>query len=180
VATGGASAFGTESGGSTSAPATVTGGASNTNPIDLQTFGIDVQEASDAAQRAGGPLLCAAMIPSVRVANDDEIDSVVVAYVSNILNVPTSDFSTLRQECGTATFAPCANIFQNDVAHYGGRMSDTTYTLAQRIDNQATNIGIRILTATHDGISLSAVVVLVGILDGSLVSIVVVSGQAQC
>jgi hypothetical protein len=53
-------------------------------------------------------------------------------------------------------------------------MFDTTYTLAQRIDSQATNIGIRILTARHNGISLSAVVVLVGILDGSLVSIVVV------
>ena len=149
-------------------------------PIDVQTLTNDVRQASDLAQSAGGPLVCLVMIPSVHITADTDIALAVTAYVSGVVGVPDSGITLTYQNCGDPTTATCANMFQNDLGHMGGRMADTTHAVAQRIEAQAADVGIYILTPVQDGLTLSVIVVLAGVQNGWLVSVATFADRLQC
>ncbi len=167
-------------------PEPTTGGTNSTQtdasevPIEIQNLANDVHDASVTAQSFGGPQNCATSIPSIPVATDADVAAAVVNYVSAVVGVQPSEVSSDTQVCGTSSTATCANMFQNNVAHFGGQLSSTIYAAAQRLEGSASHVGITILTPTKDGLTLQANVVLAGIQNGWLVSVAVFGDRLQC
>jgi hypothetical protein len=109
------------------------------------------------------------------------MDAAIVNYISAIVGVPATAIAVAPQACGDPSHATCANLFQNDVAHFGGANSVTTYPLAQQIDATATNVRLATYSPTDaQGMGLPAIVVMSGIQDGWLMTIATFGDRTTC
>jgi hypothetical protein len=152
-----------------------------TVPESLTTFTSDVRTASDAALGGSGPQVCSAAVPAIRVASSSDMDAAILSYVSAIVGVPPTAIAVTPQACGDAGHATCANIFQNDVAHFGGANAVTTYPLAQQIEATATNVQVAIYSPTDtQSMGFTAIVVMSGIQNGWLMTIATFGDRTIC
>ena len=152
-----------------------------TIPENLTTFANDVRAASDAALGGSGPQVCSAAVPAIRVASSSNVVAAIVSYVSASVGVPATAIVVTPQACGDPSHATCANLFQNDVAHFGGANPVTTYPLAQQIDDTASNVQVAIYGPTDaQGMGLPAIVVMSGIQSGWLMTIATFGDRATC
>jgi hypothetical protein len=150
-------------------------------PQALTTFASDVSAASDAALGGSGPQVCSAAIPPVQVALSSDMDAAIVRYISAIVGVPETALAVEPQHCGDANSAPCANVFQNDVAHFGGSNALTTYPLAQQLEATSTDVRVAIYSPTDaQGLGLPAIVAMSGIHDGWLMAIATFGDRTSC
>jgi hypothetical protein len=187
TSTGGASSGGASSGGDggRSAPGDAgssTGGVDSGGesvPGPLTGFTSGVRAASNEAV-AVYPNACAAAVPPLRVLSPADVTLAITEYVGGVLGVPLADLDVHPNACGGPASATCANIFGHDLGGLGGPLAQKILPLAERIDQEATEVVMLIVVPTRNGLVLPVVRVLAGIRDGWLMAIAAFANADTC
>lgn len=154
-------------------------GAAGAAPVT--GFAADFTSRAKAALQAAAPdWTCATTLPNVPVADIDAERSTIRAFIAQAVGVAPADITMTAQTCSTPSTATCAAIFGLDTASSGGSIYDTAAPLAEELEANATAIEVTTWVPMKDGMSLSPVFVMAGIVDGVLVGMVLFNTPDVC
>jgi hypothetical protein len=168
---------GTDAGGP--APDDDAGGVGGGISGSLRTFAMDVHQASARAAKTFASAGCGMALVPIEASSTMDPLAYARTLVGRALAAPPASLQADVQPCGDASHAACANIFENDLAHYGGTTSMELLPLAQQLDATTTDEQLVIFSVDQNQMHNLAVV-LFGVRDGWLTGIVFLGGLQSC
>ena len=145
-------------------------------PSDLDAFAAEVRDAVAGA----GNRHCARALPFDVVTDGDQAREHVRSFVAAAYDATITDTSVDETPCGTADTIDCAHLFNHHLYKSDGITADALLPAAQRVEAEAADVVVSILTPTVAGSTRGPGVTIAGTRDATLFGIVFFNELAEC
>jgi len=169
-------------------------------PEDLVDASVDIadtqgQDASDARSSfalefpervrttirdAGTASTCVSPLPSLSAATSDDARTVLRQFIAGVRRVSPDELVVTDALCSSNGTQGCARTFQHDIYKSNGIYGESLFPLAQELETTAASVAETTWVATVNGIAMAADVAITGVVDGTIVGMVMFNDRQDC
>jgi hypothetical protein len=129
---------------------------------------------------AGTLSTCASPLPPLLAATSDDARAAVRQFIAGVVGAAPDQLTVMVGSCSATGAQTCARAFQHDIYKSNGIYGESLFPLAQDLEMRGAFVEETIWVATVNGLTMAADVAISGVVEGTLVGMVMFNDRQDC